>query len=100
MKQVVLSADGDRMVYMVPDEVAENLEFYCLDFCERWIWTSPDAACYRSGGICRYDEADFIAYLNQWVFPEQPSRLIENLGWIDFDQELPEAYRKCPQFNF
>lgn len=41
VKNVVLSADGDRMVYSVPDIVAENLQEYCLRFCDRWLPTSP-----------------------------------------------------------
>lgn len=33
MKEVILSADGDSVVYLVPAAVAENLEEYCLKFC-------------------------------------------------------------------
>ena len=100
MKQVVLSADGDRKVYAVPDQVADHLEDYCLWFCTRWLWESPHAAPYRVGGVLRYDEADFIRYLNRWVFPHQPSSLVENLGWVGYDEALPPPYRDCPQFNF
>ena len=100
MKCVLLSADGDRMVYAVPDIVAENLEQYCMEFCTKWLWESPDAAKYRLNGVLCYHEGDFIEYLNRWVFPEEPSVLVENLGWIDFDQALPEKYRGCPEFNF
>ena len=90
MKQVVLSADGARKVYAVPDTAAEHLERYCLEFCD-WLAKSPEAA---------YSEADFISYLNRWRFPEEASFLIENLGWIDFGAPLPEPYQSCPQFNF
>ena len=100
VKNVVLSADGDRMVYSVPDIVAENLQEYCLSFCDHWLSTSPHAEKYRVGGGYCYNEADFIAYLNRWVFPEQPSKLVENLGWIAFDQELPDGYQGLPQFHF
>ena len=44
MKNVILSADGDRMVWSVPDVVAANLEEYCMEFCCRWLRESPDAA--------------------------------------------------------
>lgn len=37
MKNVILSADGDRMVWSVPDVVAANLEEYCMEFCCRWL---------------------------------------------------------------
>ena len=30
----------------------------------------------------------------------EQSVLVENLGWIEFDQTLPEPYQDCPQFNF
>lgn len=99
MKNIVISADGDRMVYAVPDVVADNLEKYCLEFYT-WLTASPHAVKYRvQGGLC-YNEADFIEYLNKWVFPEEISFLVENLGWIDFDVSLPEQYKDCPEFNF
>ena len=56
MKYVVLSADGDRMVYLVPDAVAEDLERYCMDFCDKWLWESPEAARYRNGRVVCYNE--------------------------------------------
>ncbi len=37
MKEVILSADGDSIVYLVPDAVADNLEDYCLEFCSNWL---------------------------------------------------------------
>lgn len=33
MKNVLLSADSEISVFAVPDEVADNLEKYCLEFC-------------------------------------------------------------------
>lgn len=41
MKNVVLSADGDRMVYSVPDAVADQLEDYCMEFCCHWPPADP-----------------------------------------------------------
>ena len=35
---------------------------------------------------------------NDWVFPEQPSRLVEQLG--SCLEEPPEEYRDYPQVNF
>ncbi len=100
MKNVVLSADGDRKVYSVPDVVADHLEEYCNEFCCVWLRTSPDAEKYRKKqGLC-YNEDDFIKYLNTYKFPEEPSVLVENLGWIDYDCLLPEKYRNYPDFNF
>ncbi len=99
MKHIILSADGERKVYLVPDKVADNLESYCMEFCD-WLYTSPSAKKYRiNKGVC-YTEEDFIDYLNQYIFPEQPSKFIKSLGWIEFDSPLPEPYKDCPQFNF
>lgn len=47
MKYVVLSADGGRGVYLVPDKVADNLREFCLDFCGIRLRYSPKAAKYR-----------------------------------------------------
>ena len=41
MKEVIISADGDRIVYLVPDAVANDLRKYCIYFCDRWIKNTP-----------------------------------------------------------
>ncbi|MBQ7045469.1 MAG: hypothetical protein IJN65_03140 [Clostridia bacterium] len=100
MKKIILSADSDSVVYLVPDAVADNLSEYCMDFCDKWLWSSPDAERFRKGeGVC-YNEADFIDYLNEYVFPEQPSVFVKNLGWTNLGKNLPKEYKSCPYFNF
>ena len=100
MKNVILCADGDSKVYSVPDEVANDLQNYCLTFCTDWLYNSPNAEKYReNGGVC-YNEEDFIEYLNTWVFPEQPSVLVKNLGFIRWNWCIPFRYRRCPRFDF
>lgn len=100
MKMVILSADGDSTVYAVPDIVASRLEEYCMEFCSDWLWHSPDAEKYRtSRGVC-YTEKDFIAYLNTFKFPEEPSVPVKNLGWTELGSELPDEYSALPYFNF
>lgn len=42
MKEIILSHDNEARVYLVPDEVADNLEQYCLDFATNWIWHGPE----------------------------------------------------------
>ena len=103
MKKVILSADGDRVAYLVPDSVAEHLEEHCLKFCDDWLRNSPNAEKYRvkigeETGVC-YTEADFIEYLNAYVFPDCKSRMLKNLGQISL-RNLPVEYRDCPYFNF
>lgn len=100
MKYVILSADGDSVIYSVPDVVADRLEEYCCEFCCRWLWNSPDAAGYRKNGLVCYTEKDFIDYLNKYKFPEQKSALVLNLGWTDLDKDIPAEYRSLPYFNF
>ena len=105
MKPVILSADGPRAVYMVPDEVADKLYAYCLEFCNEWLPKSPDAAKYRvkfpDGDIgLRYCEAGFIEYLNTWIFPDRPSWPVEGYDCVRNVRELPPEYRGAPSFNF
>lgn len=103
MKRVLLSADSEIRVFLVPDKVADNLESYCSEFCRHWLVDSPDAAKYRvkmgSGiGYC-YNEYDFIDYLNQHICDEQSS-LIATLTGVYVGDDLPESYAGLPYFNF
>lgn len=102
MKEVILSADGEAMLYRVPDAVAENLEAYGMEFASRWLWESPHAERYRKKQgnmtVVSYTEADFIAYLNARVFPEEPSSLVRGLG-CDCG-EAAARYPDLPRFNF
>lgn len=104
MKRVLLSADSDLRVYLVPDEAADHLEELCMEFCCHWLWESPEAERYRlwMGGIrcLRYTEADFIAYLNRYRFQDAPSLLIETLEGVYDREQLSEEYADLPWFNF
>lgn len=103
MKKVLLSADSEISVFSVPDEVADNLAKYCMDFRYNWLLKSPDAAKYhvQMGGIVgvRYSERDFIDYLNQYICDEQ-SVLITTLDDVYGEEDLPEEYIGLPYFNF
>ena len=100
MKNVILSADGDRIVYSVPDEVSNNLNGYCLDFV-KWLKTSLEGKNYyiKKYGIFAFDESDFIEWLNKYKFPDQPSFFVENLGNINL-KNAPEHCKKYKNFNF
>lgn len=100
MREIILSADGDSIVYSVPDLVAEDLAGYCTEFCSRWMQTSPHAAKHRTQHGFSFDEADFIDYLNQHVFPQEKSLFVKNLGCITDEDELPKEYCGLPYFNF
>ena len=101
MKSVLLSADGPLSVYSVPDIVADNLEEYCLEFCNKWIWTSPHAEKYKTGmGVC-FDERAFIEYLNECIFTDAPSQLVETLDNVPVgSDDIPEKYKHCKWFSF
>ena len=103
MKNVLLSADSEISVFSVPDEVADNLEKYCSEFCCDWLHKSPDAAKYRVKmgsmiGVC-YSEKDFIDYLNRYGCDEQ-SVLIKTLTGVYAGDELSKEYIGLPYFNF
>lgn len=100
MKEIIISADGDSMVYLVPDEVADNLRKYCIFFCEKWMKTSPNDKKYKINGVWCFTELDFIDYLNEFAFPEQKSVFVKNLGWTDLGENLPAEYKNHPYFNF
>lgn len=100
MKEIIISADGDSVVYSVPDDVANHLRKYCIEFCDKWMKTGPHAKRYRIKGVYCYNEADFIDYLNEFAFPEQKSVLVKNLGWTGLGKKLPPEYRNHPYFNF
>lgn len=79
------------------------MEKYCLDFCDNWLYNSPDAEKYRvqmgdEVGVC-YDETDFIDYLNKYICNNQAT-LIEMLTNVYSSKKLPEQYRNLPYFNF
>ena len=100
MKNVILSADGDDIVYSVPDKVADNLKSYCIQFESDWLQHSPEAQKYRTKGIICFNEADFIEYLNRYLFPDEQSKFVKNLGRINCVKDYPEEYKHCPSFNF
>ena len=82
-----------------------NLRKYCLQFCNNWIWNDPCAEKYRHRDedgemYVAYCEADFIEYLNKYIFPEQPSVFVKNLGWTEFGRKLPVEYKNHPCFHF
>ena len=100
MREVILSADGDSIVYLVPDEVANHLRKYCIEFADVWLKTSKKAKRFRiNGGFC-YNASDFIDYLNEEVFPNQKAVFVKNLGWTNLGKNLPAEYKNCPYFNF
>jgi hypothetical protein len=100
MKNVLLSHDDELSVYSVPDIVAEKLRDYCSEFADKWLWTSPHVKKYHTVMGVSYGAHDFIEYLNEWIFPDTPSTLVETLDNVWDSSDAPEQYRKCEWFNF
>ena len=103
MMDVILSHDGEAILCRVPSEVAQNLDSFCLDFASSWVWHGPENGWFlRSFGEEQvgaiFGTADFIDYLNRWIYPEEDSRIVKGLGC--FADELPEAYTHLPRYNF
>lgn len=103
MKNVLLSADNEISVFAVPNDVADHLEQYCMEFCGNWLHKSPDAAKYRRNmsntTVVCYTEKDFIHYLNRYIFEEQ-AYLVAAFPNCYAKEELPEEYAGLPYFNF
>jgi len=99
MKHIILSADGDSTVYSVPDPVAEDLRKY-LDIFFDWLYDGPGKDRYFDGWGFRFDERAFIEYLNTELFPDEVSAEVENIGFINFESQVPPEYRGLPSFNF
>ena len=101
MKEIILSADGESFLYSVPDHVADNLHEYCVEFCNVWLRPgNKDTEHLFLNNVACYNEHDFIEYLNKYIFPNQTSVLIKNLGWTNLGENLPKEYVKTPYFNF
>lgn len=99
MKQIILSADGECGLYLVPDEVVENLPKYIGDFRD-WMINGAEASKFRQNGCLCFTEEDFIEYLNHQVFPATPSVFVKNLGFINPWEAVPEEYKRCIHYNF
>ena len=103
MKKVLLSHDGKMKMYLVPDEVADNLKEYCIYFGFDWLMNDSNAQKLRfttpSGEIgYMFGAQDFIDYLNDFIFPNQKSTLVGEMDFYDY--EIPEKYKDIPWFNF
>ena len=101
MKEIILSADGERTLYSVPADVADNLEEHCIKFATEYVWHGPNAKFLRLCGeqyVAIYDDKDFIDYLNEELYPQMRSKKIETVG--SFDDGIPLKYKNIPWFNF
>lgn len=98
MKKIILSHDSDSLIYSVPDIVAENLDKYCLKFL-KWLHIYKPKKYWKNGVMC-FGSDDFIDYLNENLFPNEPSKFLVNIGWTDEGKKIPQEYKDLSYFNF
>ena len=118
MKKVLLGDDYDCNVYLVPNEVADNLRKYCMEYCDWLRGASPEAERLRKRRRPTPDADHFVRfYLNKIRFPQYESKLVEELDGVrspikfedmpdgSFRDEfmantnLPDRYRNNPAYN-
>ncbi|MBO4363045.1 MAG: hypothetical protein J5912_01530 [Clostridia bacterium] len=97
LKNVIVSADNELKVYLVPDFVADSFDRLCADFSRNWETRQPPRLDEAEGG---FDEKSFIDYLNESICGDEKCVFIETLGWDYRRKKWPEKYRNCPYFNF
>lgn len=101
MKRIVLSADNFPSIYLVPDEVAVNLNHYVNRF-HKWLFNPENDHGYwmelPQGGKCVcYTETAFIQWLDDHVLLSSgKAELVEAKS----NHILSEDEQKYPKYNF
>ena len=93
-EKVLLSHDGKMKMYLVPDEVADNLKIQ-MDFGGLINDPTFKIRVTTTSGEIAYIAQDFIDYL-MTLFSTQNYWLGK---WI-YDYEIPKEYKDIPWFNF
>ena len=115
MKKVLLGETYSCLVYLVPNEVADNLREHCEKYC-LWLSKSPEAKSARKKWRNPSDEG-FVEYLNKFAFPQYESKFVEELTGECFpiklsdmpdgsfhdkfmaNTNLPDKYRNNPEYT-
>lgn len=110
MKEIMISADSPISIYLVPDEVAENLREYCMEFLDELYTFSNNRELEIIDNehqpsdqeeAVQYDETGFIYWLNEKKFPNQKSSLVRTMTWDEFEDGLKiNAFDENLWFNF
>lgn len=101
MKRIVLSADNFPSIYLVPDDIADNLHNYVSRF-DKWLFNPVNDHGYwmelPQGGKCVcFTESAFIQWLNDHVLrSSEKAELIE----IKSNYNLSEEEQTYPNCNF
>lgn len=84
MEKLMLSADGDVMLYEVDKQILSNFDNLIEQFYQ---WKKTNC----------YDEQLFVKFLQQ-RYGNKTIKFIKNLGWI-YDN-LPKEYENVKWYNF
>lgn len=85
MEKLMLSADGDIMLYEVEKQILNNFDNLIEQFFE---WKKTNC----------YDEQLFVKFLCQ-KHGKNSIKFIKNLGWFDYNN-IPKEYESIKWFNF
>lgn len=83
MEKLMLSADGDVMLYEVKKEILSDFDRLIEEFYE---WKKTNC----------YDERLFVKFIQQ-KRGKEAIRFIKNLGWLN---PVPEEYKEIKWYNF
>ncbi len=102
MKEVILSADGDLSLYLVPADVADNLATVATTFASDYVWHGEKSGKFLKlcgeQYVAFFTEEDFVEYLNTVLYPQKPSKKLKIL--CGFDEEVPKEYARVPRYHF
>lgn len=85
MEKLMLSADGDIMLYEVNKQILDNFDSLIEQFFQ---WKKTNC----------YDEQLFTKFLQQKCGNEA-IKFIKNLGWFDYNN-IPKEYENIKWYNF
>lgn len=85
MEKLMLSADGDIMLYEVNKKILDDFDSLIEQFFQ---WKKTNC----------YDEQLFVKFLQQKCGNEA-IKFIKNLGWFD-DNNIPKEYENIKWYNF
>ena len=85
MEKLMLSADGDIMLYEVDKQILTNFDNLLEQF---FNWKKTNC----------YDEQLFVKFLQQKC-GNNTIKFVKNLGWFDYTN-IPKEYESIKWFNF
>lgn len=85
MEKLMLSADGDVVLYEVEKKIINDFDSIIEDFF-KWKKTN-----------C-YNEQLFVKFIQQKIGNET-IQFVKNLGWFD-ENNIPEEYKNIKWYNF